>query len=258
MMYWFLQQQGFSQGGFIVASMIFLLASALSGYIVLLDILEQKAHQDERLEHLTREILHEINLPIATIDANLSMLTRQMSTDKEHKRAKRIEAALVRLKRLYTELSYSIKKEIMPIEKEQCDLKIVLQERVNTLQELGRNPFVLEVESCTIEVDRIGLEQAIDNIIENAMKYSKAQETIIIKLEAGILSIQDYGQGMDANQILYIYERYFQGDRAREGEGIGLTLVKRYCDEEGIEIRIISELGQGTEVILNFVKLMRS
>ncbi len=254
-MYWFLQQQGFTQGSFIIASVMFLLASALSGYIVLLDILEQKLHQDERLEHLTREILHEINLPIATIDANLSMLTKQMTTDKSHKRAKRIEAALVRLKRLYTELSYSIKKEIMPIAKEPCDLKILLEERVGTLQEFGRNPFVLELDSCKIEVDRIGLEQAIDNIIENAMKYSESSETISITLKDTVLTVRDHGQGMDASQILYIYERYFQGDRAQEGEGIGLTLVKRYCDEEEIGIKISSELNEGTEVVLDFTKV---
>jgi len=255
-MYWFLKQQGFTQGSFIIVSVMFLLASALSGYIVLLDILEQKLHQDERLEHLTREILHEINLPIATIDANLSMLTKQMHSEKEKKRADRISAALSRLQRLYTELSYSIKKEIMPVEKEMCDLKVLIEERVGTLKEMKRNPFVLELGSCMVEVDRIGLEQAIDNIIGNAMKYSKAEDRIDIHLDTGILTIQDHGEGMDANQILHIYERYYQGDRSHQGEGIGLALVKRYCDEQGIEIKISSEPNEGTEVVLDLTKVM--
>jgi len=60
---------------------------------------------------------------------------------------------------------------------------------------------------------------------------------------------------MDANQIMHIYERYYQGDTAHSGEGIGLALVKRYCDEEQIGIKIASEVGQGTSVLLNFGKV---
>ncbi len=254
-LYWFLVQQGFTRNNFIIASVMFLLASMLSGYIVLLDILEQKAEQDERLSHLTREILHEINLPIATIDANLSMLVKHMETPKEIKRATRIEAALLRLRRLYTELSYSIRKEIMPVERVQCDLKEVIEERVEIFRELERNHIVLKLEPLMITVDMIGLEQSIDNIIENAMKYSEASDPIEITQRAGILTIQDHGIGMDANQIMHIYERYYQGDTAHSGEGIGLALVKRYCDEEQIGIKIASEVGQGTSVLLNFGKV---
>jgi len=254
-LYWFLVQQGFTRNNFIIASVMFLLASMLSGYIVLLDILEQKAEQDERLSHLTREILHEINLPIATIDANLSMLVKHMETPKEIKRATRIEAALLRLRRLYTELSYSIRKEIMPVERVQCDLKEVIEERVEIFRELERNHIVLKLEPLMIIVDMIGLEQSIDNIIENAMKYSEVSDPIEITQRAGILTIQDHGIGMDANQIMHIYERYYQGDTAHSGEGIGLALVKRYCDEEQIGIKIASEVGQGTSVLLNFGKV---
>jgi signal transduction histidine kinase len=234
---------------------MFLLASMLSGYIVLLDILEQKADQDERLSHLTREILHEINLPIATIDANLSMLLKHREDPKERKRAARIQAALLRLRRLYTELSYSIRKEIMPVERVQCDLKELIEERVEIFKELERNRIVLKLEPLMITVDKIGLEQSMDNIIENAMKYSEASDPIEITQRAEIVTIQDHGVGMDANQIMHIYERYYQGDTADSGEGIGLALVKRYCDEEQIGIKIVSEVGQGSSVLLNFGKV---
>jgi len=254
-LYWFLLQQGFSKGNFIIASVMFVFASMLSGYVVLLDILEQKEEQDERLFHLTREILHEINLPIATIDANLSMLSKNMHTSKEQKRAARIKAALVRLKRLYTELSYSIRKEIMPVEKVACALETVIEERVGIFRELGRNIFVLTLEPLEIYVDRIGLEQTIDNMVENAMKYSEASDPIEITLSADTVTIRDHGIGMDANQILHVYERYYQGNTAHQGEGIGLALVKRYCDEENIGITITSDPGQGTVVLLRFDKV---
>ena len=250
--YWFLAGQGFTAVHFAGGAIVFLFASALATYIVLLDILEPKAQQDERLSHLTREILHEINLPIATIEANLAMLAKNNMTSKEQKRTDRIKAALARLRRLYAELAYSIKKEILPIEKERFDLETMLEERVAIQRELGRNPFVLILEPCMIEADRIGLEQVIDNIIENAMKYSQAETPIEVTLHESRLEIRDQGAGMDANQILHIYERYYQGDRSQKGEGIGLTLVKRYCDEAGIGIKIHSEPAKGTTVRLDF------
>jgi len=255
LLYWFLSEQGFDRLHFIVGGIFFLFASALSSYIVLLDILEQKSQQDQRLSHLAREVLHEINLPIATIDANVSMLSKTYDTPKESKRLDRIRAALVRLQRLYAELAYSIKKEILPIEKESFDLKDLLEERVAIQRELGRNPFLLSLEHCLTEADRIGLEQAIDNIIENAMKYSSADDPVEITLKAAQLLIQDQGAGMDANQILHVYERYYQGDQSRQGEGIGLSLVKRYCDEAGIGIKITSRPGEGTAVMLDFSTL---
>jgi len=254
-LYWFLVQQGFTRNNFIIVSGMFLLASMLSGYVVLLDILEQKANQDERLSHLTREILHEINLPIATIDANLSMLVKHMETPRDIKRATRIEGALLRLRRLYTELSYSIRKEIMSVERVQCELKDLIEERVEIFRELERNRIILKLKPLMVMVDKIGLEQSIDNIIENAMKYSEASDSIEIIQRAGILTIQDHGIGMDANQIMHIYERYYQGDTVHSGDGIGLALVKRYCDEEQIGIKIVSEVGQGTSVSLNFGKV---
>ncbi len=255
--YWFLTEQGFTASHFIGGAPFFLVASALSTYIVLLDILEPKAQQDERLSHLTREILHEINLPIATIEANLTLLAKSNTSPKEQKRTDRIKAALVRLRRLYAELAYSIKKEILPVEKERFDLKTVLEERVAVQRELGRNPFVLTLESCMVEVDKIGLEQVIDNIVENAMKYSPSEEIIELNLRENRLTIRDHGTGMDANQILHIYERYYQGDGSQQGEGIGLTLVKRYCDESDIGIKIYSEPNNGTEVMLSFDAVVR-
>jgi signal transduction histidine kinase len=56
---------------------------------------------------------------------------------------------------------------------------------------------------------------------------------------------------MDEAQMIRIYERYYQGNDAKEGEGIGLALVKAYCDQEDIGIEMVSKQGEGTTVILH-------
>ena len=251
-MYWFLRQQDFGYGSFVVASIMFVVASSAAGYIVLSEILDTQQDQEQRLMNISKEMLHEINIPISTIDANLSMLKRSTTDQKELQRLDRISAALLRLKRLYSELSYSIKKDIMPIQKEEFDLKETVKERVSSFKELAINEFELDLEPFTVFVDRIGLEQMLDNIIENAIKYSDKNSKITITLKNGILKIQDLGIGISPEQMVHIYDRYYQGDSSTKGEGIGLALAKQYCDREGIAIDISSSKGIGTTITLGF------
>jgi signal transduction histidine kinase len=91
----------------------------------------------------------------------------------------------------------------------------------------------------------------------NAMKYSDKKTTIEIDMNGNILSIQDSGIGMDETQLLRVYERYYQGDNKKEGEGIGLALVKAYCDEADIEVQIYSEKDMGTKVSLDLSKIIQ-
>ena len=258
LLFLFFRMQGLSWENFSIAMVMFVPAIAAVGYLLLGDAAEGKQRQDARLENLTREILHEINLPIATIKSNLQMLAVRTDNRQNLKRIARAEEALIRLTRLYDGLSYSIRREIHAIEPETFDLSEVVQERVAVHAEMGRNRFEVSIAPLMIHADRIGLEQVLDNLIQNSMKYSEASEPITVTLEGTQLRIRDEGIGMDAAQIARIYERYYQGDSHAPGEGIGLALVKRYCDETRIAIRIDSVVGGGTTVILNLEKVIAS
>jgi len=250
-LYWFLKNEGFSESNFLIASVAVLLLAAGWGYIIASHLLAPKAELDANLSHLISEILHELNIPLSTIKANSAMLKKRTENEKSLQRLVRIEASSVRLERLYKELVYSIKKEIHPIKKERLLLDSLLRERIETLEAFGRNRFSLDVGEKSIEIDKIGFEKMIDNLLMNAMKYSSKESLIKVVLEENVLMIIDEGIGMDETQLLRVYERYYQSDKKREGQGIGLALVKAYCDDEGIEIQIQSEKGLGTSVSLN-------
>lgn len=250
--YIFLEARAFSQNAFIIGAWLFVLISVVFGYILNAYILSQKFKVDENLLHLTKEILHELNIPISTIQANTSLLRRTLKdNEKSLKRLSRIDASTSRLERLYAELVYSIKKEIHSIEKEEFLLEDLIIERVEEMKLLNRNPFILKLESHSINVDKIGFEKMLDNIMANAMKYSDKSSTIKIMLKEKTLSIIDQGIGMDETELISLYERYYQLDNTTYGEGIGLALVKAYCDDEKIKIRINSIKGKGTEVSLD-------
>jgi two-component system, OmpR family, sensor kinase len=252
LLYWYLSLNGFSRENFILASGGLFVVSLGLGYLFVSDLLFSKEEMDYNLSRITKEILHELNIPLTTIQANTAMLARTLTDEKSRKRLSRIEGASQRLHRLYEELVYAINKEIHTIEKEPVALASLLTQRVEYFKAFARNPFVLELDPLTVRVDKIGLEQIIDNLISNAMKYSDKNTPITLTLKASQLTIEDQGIGMDEGTLVKIFERYYQADRRKEGEGIGLALVKSYCDSMRIDIQIRSRKLEGTSVTLEF------
>jgi len=253
--YRFLENWHLSQFNFFIAGVLVILVALGWGYVLSALIFSPKKQMEDTLTSLTNDIIHELNIPLSTIKANSEMLKKTMEDEKSLKRIKRIEDASVRLKKLYDELVYSIHKEMHSIEKEVFDLEDLVKERVSVFQDQKRNPFHLTLEPFVIEVDKIGFEQMLDNLLSNAMKYSSKENTVEVALNNQTLSVKDNGVGMSSTELLRIHERYYQADDNKDGDGIGFALVKAYCDEEGIGIYIHSEKGVGTKVDLNLSKV---
>ena len=253
--YRFLGNWNITEFNFFIAGALVLLVAIGWGYVLYTLIFAPKKQMEDTLTSLTNDIIHELNIPLSTIKANTAMLKKTMEDEKSLKRIKRIEDASVRLKKLYDELVYSIHKEMHTIEKERFDLKSLLEERIEVFEEQKRNPIELNLEYYEIEVDKIGFEQMFDNIVSNAMKYSSKDAPIHVTLNHHILSVEDQGVGMGPTELLRVHERYYQADERKDGKGIGLALVKAYCDEEGIDIHFKSEKGVGTNVSLNMLKV---
>lgn len=250
-LYYTISTWGVSARTYLLTSLILLLFAVMFGYIYVSTLLASKKRLDDNLSQLTKEILHELNIPLSTIQANTKLIARKLKDEKSLERIARIEASSKRLERLYKELVYSIKKELQPIEKEAFDLEKMLGERIAVFKAFERNPFVLDVQSYRVKADKIGFEKMIDNLLMNAMKYSSKETPIVLVLKGDMLKIIDQGVGMSETELLKIYERYYQADSHKEGEGIGLALVKSYCDGEHIDIQIHSEKEIGTTVSLD-------
>jgi len=255
-LYWLLKNEGFDESTFLVGSVFVLLLSIGWGYIIASHLVIPHRKTQDHLLHLTKDIIHELNIPLSTIQANTSMLAKRAEDERAQKRLRRIENASIRLKKLYDELVYTIRKEMHQIERETFDLRVTVEERIEIFKEQHRNPFILELESCRIFTDRIGFERIFDNLVTNAMKYSSKDSPITVRLKEKRLEIIDNGIGMDEAQLVKIYERYYQGNSKKEGEGIGLALVKAYCDQEDIEIEVTSQKEKGTKVVLELDRIV--
>jgi two-component system, OmpR family, sensor kinase len=207
------------------------------------------------LERFSKETLHELNLPVSTIMANTRMLKRTHDDDKSLKRLGRIEKAAEMIQERYRELDYLIRTQTRSEHLEQFDLAELIRERLEFLRALyPQVNFEQKLEAAPVELDRRGLQKVIDNLIDNAVKYTQHEGLVAVRLHQGLLEIEDRGIGMDEMELLRIFDHYYQSDATIPGYGIGLGLVKSYCDRHRIKLHVRSEKGIGTTMILDFTE----
>jgi len=245
---------GYDKWGIILAFAMF--GSVFLGKMVAKIAINPLVEHFEQLDRFSKETLHELNLPINTITANTAMLRKCHSDEKSLKRLDRIELAASMLKERYNELDYMIKKQIEKEQIERFDIADLIHERKVFLQALYPNvSWHVDVKSMEVVLDRIGMAKVIDNLVDNGVKYSLKNPEISIRLYENNLSVCDKGQGMDELELMRIFERYYQNDATMAGYGIGLGLVKRYCDRHDIGLRVESKPAEGTCVHLDLTKL---
>lgn len=234
-----------------------LLLSFIVSYLIVSYTLSSLFKTNHFLDILLKDTLHELNIPLSVINANLQMLQADEAEAKKLKRLERIELASKDLYTLYKEVDYYIKKEIQSDVREKFYLDELVASVVQKQREMadGVEIFyrVLHVE---LFADKHGLAKVISNLVHNALKYNQNRNPIHIFQENNTLTIKDEGIGMNEAELFLAFNRYYQADTTKEGYGIGLSLVKAYCDEFKIAMRINSQKNKGTEVILDIAYLL--
>ena len=206
----------------------------------------------EQIEHFINDITHELNTPISS----LSMATDQAlkSGSCTQKTLKNIAISTRQLYDIYrslTFLNFSSKEE----KGEPIDLAHVLERSIDyyrPLAEVKRISFVIDIEpaKCMIPESRATL--LFGNLIGNAIKYSPRGSEVEISLKERVLTVKDYGIGIDPQKQKEVFEKFRRGTSYSGGFGVGLSIVKSICEHYGIEISLHSVPGEGTEFKLRF------
>jgi len=255
--YILLKLLGFNEQNFFLSSIITLSISFLFGILLAKFSLSFLVERNILLDKLLKDTLHELNIPVATILANVSMIKRKESDEKKLKRLERIQKAANQLLELYKDLDYHIKREIQKVNYDVFNLKELVEDRINFFGDIkGDIKIEKDLKDIYIKTDKSGFLKVIDNLLSNAIKYNKPKGLIRVKLNDKELIIEDTGIGMDESEIVKIFERYYQSTNSNSGFGIGLNIVKSFCDDNKIAISIDSKKGVGTRFILNLQKIL--
>ena len=225
------------------------------------------AEQLSKIETLRSDFIanvsHEFKTPLATIQGYVTLLEDDKLTKEE--RQTYLNIIFDATKKL-TNLTSNILKisklenQELEISKKEYNISEQLREVIILLQaswEKKNIEFDLDLSDCMIISDEELLQQVWMNIINNAIKFSNADGKISIKLKSYSnyisITISDNGCGMDEDTLKHIFDKFYQGDKShsKEGNGLGLALVKRIVSLCKGEVTAESELNKGTTITVN-------
>jgi signal transduction histidine kinase len=144
----------------------------------------------------------------------------------------------------------------MPLAREPLRLADAVDRAVDLYREVADAKGITLTSSAgddvTVLGDRVRLEQAAANLIDNAIKYTPRGGAVTVevaRLDGGAeMRVRDTGPGIRPDELPRIWERLFRGDssRAERGLGLGLSLVKAIVEAHGGRVSVASEVGKGS------------
>jgi signal transduction histidine kinase len=216
---------------------------------------EQNAAKDEFLAMLG----HELRNPLSAVASAVTILDHARQVDDAMARRARdvLRRQTDHLRKLVDDL-LEVNRALMgklELQKVPLDLAEVAQRCVDTLKASGRTAaFTLHVDSvpASVNADPTRLLQIIDNLLDNAIKYSPGGGAISLTVrqlgETAELRVRDAGMGIAPELLPHVFDIFVQGkqslQRAHGGLGIGLSLVRRLVELHGGQVRIDSQ-GSG-------------
>jgi signal transduction histidine kinase len=223
-------------------------------------------HAAELRNNLMADVSHELRTPLTVLEGNLRAALDHVYELDEEQIANLYEQTrhLIRLVNELRELAL-VEAAQLPLERQPVDLAKLVQETVAVFEPLAEeNGIVLTAELnglSEIIGDRSRIRQVLHNLLANALRHTPAGGRVTIqgRSEAGrvTLAVQDSGDGIDAQQIAHVFDRFYRTDpsRSREtgGSGLGLAIVKAIVEAHGGMIRATSAgLGQGSTFTIVF------
>jgi two-component system phosphate regulon sensor histidine kinase PhoR len=227
----------------------------------------------ERLELVRQEFLsnvsHELRTPLTSIIAFVETLETGAMEDTEsckrflsiiRKNASRMQGLIDDILELTAIEGGNVQVRVAPVElyglvQEVCASLGAKASAESIKLENRVDPGVM------VHADARRLEQMLTNLIENAIKFSREHGTVTISHEPGTrdrILVQDNGDGIPAQHLERLFERFYRVDRARSrdlgGTGLGLAIVKHIALLHGGEVTVTSELGKGSTFTIHLPK----
>ncbi|PCF62976.1 cell wall metabolism sensor histidine kinase WalK [Staphylococcus delphini] len=239
----------------------------VTGYIAVLhDVTEQQQIERERREFVAN-VSHELRTPLTSMNSYIEALEegawRDESIAPQFLSVTREETE--RMIRLVNDLLHLSKmdNESETITKEIVDFNMFINKIINRHEMAAKDTtFVRDIPRETIftEVDPDKMTQVFDNVITNAMKYSRGEKRVEFHVKHNpvhsrlTIRIKDNGIGIPINKVDKIFDRFFRVDKARTrkmgGTGLGLAISKEIVEAHNGRIWANSVEGQGTSIFI--------
>lgn len=220
-----------------------------------------------QIEHHLAIAIHELQTPISILLGYIDLFERRVATWggiplRERHMINTMRMQAIHVGRLVPTLldSTLMTHELGPIQRRSLELSAVLRTVVGAMQGMrASHLLVLRVPDVAVwvEGDYGRLVQVFQNLLLNALHYSGMHSEITITLAAdGQITIQDYGVGISADDLVQIFRPFFDTadphGAARIGQGLGLAIVQELIQQHEGSITIASTVDHGTTITIQF------
>ena len=230
-------------------------------------ILSQKRYSEMQKEFINN-MTHEFKTPISSIRISSDVISKAPEISNNERLTKYVSIIRDQNQRLNKQVEQvlslaKMEKDHFKLKKENVDLQAVIEEvrmahsmRIESLD--GKIQTQCKGDIPPIKADRGHLVNVLNNLVDNAIKYSEEKPDILIKLnrskEGLDLRVKDKGRGIAADQIDKITQKFYRVPSGNihdvKGFGLGLYYVKNICKAHGWSFDIQSQPGEGTECII--------
>lgn len=228
---------------------------------------EKLKNLNEKQNQFFADIAHEVRNPLHTISGAMEML--QMENLGEEKKSQYMATAqkqIERVVRLFEDIKSLQRYDLDAsfINRSKFDISAVVKEVVKTYQpiatEKGINLKITRIDESIVDADEDKIEQVLDNLISNAIKYTNDGEIkveCIQKEKEVLISVEDTGIGIGEEHLDRLFDRFYRTDKARSrdkgGTGLGLAVVKGILAAHQREIFVESKAGQGSRFYFSLI-----
>ena len=219
-------------------------------------------NMDQQRSEFVSDASHELKTPLASMKILVeSMLYQDNVPEEVYKEfLGDINGEIDRMNSLITDLLLLSKmdSDIVTINLEKVRISSIVNKCVNALEPIARERNIRVrtdlSDDFELECDPLKLRQAINNLIENAIKYTGDGGHVFVTTKhhggEGAVRIEDNGVGMSPEHLEHIFERFYRVDKARSretgGTGLGLHIVRRIALMHGGRVDVESQEGKGS------------
>lgn len=232
-------------------------------------LLEREKELNELKSRFVSMASHEFRTPLSTILSSAYLLNKVKIIEDESRREAHLNRIISSVKMLTDILNDFL--SVGKIEEGKIYVRITefnlpvfvadaLDELRNNLKR-GQEIIYNHTGDDVVELDSVLVKHIIMNLVSNASKFSPEDAPIEIATNNGSntisLSVKDHGIGIPAEDQKHLMERFFRGSNVSniQGTGLGLHIVARYSELMNGSISCISEVNEGTEIVITFNKI---
>jgi two-component system, OmpR family, sensor histidine kinase MprB len=227
-----------------------------SSFNAMLDALEHSMGALDASVHAQRQLVadasHELRTPVTSLRTNIEILQQQgqeMDPEESQRLLSDVVEQIEELTLLMNDLIDLARGEEPRTDAEDLRLDLLVEEVVERAhRHAPATPLAVELEPTIITGVPARLERAVGNLIDNAVKYSPPGEPVEVRLQAGELTVRDHGPGISAEDLPYVFDRFYRGAeaRGRPGSGLGLAIVRQVVVQQAGSVSAESAPGGGT------------